>query len=187
MVHTQESAPMNWVSQIPDRIPVRILDIVLDQDKAICHPAWEWVRHRCNQNRNYQKSNQVHYQEQDQELFLAKVNSDDNGTVFMTVHVPNLDRIWELCFDFLRSDSEPQQEIETNRRSTVFTRPEPLRQSVRRSQNGFSRDPNPNGILEFNYGESQSVQLHIVNTVWTIQYGPYRKFQTKRSQNIIIW
>ena len=98
MVHTQESAPMNWVSQIPDRIPVRILDIVLDQDKAICHPAWEWVRHRCKQKRNYLKSNQVLYQEQDKELSRTKVNSDLDETVLIAFHVPYLDRKRELCF-----------------------------------------------------------------------------------------
>jgi hypothetical protein len=49
-------------------------------------------------------------------------------------------------------DSPPQhQDVILNRKNTVGSRPEPLRQSLRTSKNAFSRDPNPNGILEFNY------------------------------------
>ena len=56
---------------------------------------------------------------------------------------------------FMVSDSPPQQQdVILNRKNTVGSRPEPLRQSLRTSKNAFSRDPNPNGILEFNYGES---------------------------------
>ena len=56
---------------------------------------------------------------------------------------------------FIDSDSPPQQQdVVSNRKTTVVPRPEPLRQSFRASTNAFSRDPNPNGILEFNYGES---------------------------------
>ena len=54
---------------------------------------------------------------------------------------------------FIVSDSPPQQDDILNRKSAIVPRPEHLRQSSRVSTNVFSRDPNPNGILEFNYGE----------------------------------
>jgi len=60
-------------------------------------------------------------------------------------------------------DSEPQQEIAANRKAPAVTRHEPLRQSFRKSQNGFSRDPNPNGILEFNY-DAPRESVRVKNT-----------------------
>ena len=67
---------------------------------------------------------------------------------------------------FMVSDSPPQhQDVILNRKNTVGSRPEPLRQSLRTSKNAFSRDPNPNGILEFNYGESVSIYLNVFNAI----------------------
>ena len=67
---------------------------------------------------------------------------------------------------FMIPDSPPQQQdVILKRQNTVGSRPEPLRQSLRTSKNAFSRDPNPNGILEFNYGESFFIYLNVLNAI----------------------
>ena len=69
-------------------------------------------------------------------------------------------------FKIYGSDSPPQQQdVILKRQNTVGSRPEPLRQSLRASRNAFSRDPNPNGILEFNYGESFFIYLNVFNAI----------------------
>ena len=68
--------------------------------------------------------------------------------------------------NFIVSDSPPpQQDVVSNRKTTVVSRPEPLRQSFRASANAFSRDANPNRILEFNYGESSNTNKVVV-CIW---------------------
>ena len=75
------------------------------------------------------------------------------------------------------SDSPPQhQDVILNRKNTVGSRPEPLRQSLRTSKNAFSRDPNPNGILEFNYGESVSIYLNVFNAITCLFFATASNF-----------
>ena len=85
----------------------------------------------------------------------AKITSE-KGKVFMIFlrTQPQPEPNIYIYFKYIVSDSPPQQQdVILNRKTTVAPRPEPLRQSFRTSKNAFSRDTNPNGILEFNYGE----------------------------------
>ena len=67
---------------------------------------------------------------------------------------------------FIVSDSpSPHQDVVSNRKTTEVPRPEPLRQSFRASANAFSRDANPNRILEFNYGELSNTNKVVV-CIW---------------------